>query len=109
MASPERSPADAPDARAVELVGELSLASAGFRAPWGRHDVRSLDGGTTTVHHPPRGDEGAAPREGCRADRPLGGGLRRSSRSSRSAPSGEAIRWSARSRSLIRALSTGRA
>lgn len=40
------------DARAVELVGELSLASARFRQLWARHDVRHLEGGTTTVHHP---------------------------------------------------------
>jgi len=46
---------DAGDARTVELVGELSLASARFRALWARHDVRQLDGGTTTVNHPVAG------------------------------------------------------
>lgn len=43
---------DTHDARVVDLVGELSLASARFRALWARHDVRQLTGGTTTVHHP---------------------------------------------------------
>jgi hypothetical protein len=36
----------------VELVGELALSSQRFRTLWARHDVRNLDGGTTTVHHP---------------------------------------------------------
>lgn len=40
------------DARAVELVGELTLASARFRTLWARHDVGRLIGGTTTVNHP---------------------------------------------------------
>ncbi|TVT01058.1 helix-turn-helix transcriptional regulator [Amycolatopsis bartoniae] len=40
------------DPRAIELVGELSLASARFRSLWGRHDVRLLAGGTTSVNHP---------------------------------------------------------
>jgi transcriptional regulator with XRE-family HTH domain len=44
------------DARIVELVGELSLASARFRRLWARHDVRLLAGGTTTVHHPVVGE-----------------------------------------------------
>jgi transcriptional regulator with XRE-family HTH domain len=43
---------DITDARAVELVGELSLASARFRQLWARHDVLHLGGGTTTVNHP---------------------------------------------------------
>lgn len=43
---------DANDVRAVELVGELSLASARFRSLWARHDVRRLEGGTATVNHP---------------------------------------------------------
>ncbi|MFS8198905.1 helix-turn-helix transcriptional regulator [Streptomyces sp. CWNU-52B] len=43
---------DVDDPRFVELVGELSLASARFRQLWARHDVRTLDGGTATVHHP---------------------------------------------------------
>ena len=44
------------DARIVELVGELSLASARFRALWDRHDVRRLQGGTTAVDHPVVGE-----------------------------------------------------
>jgi transcriptional regulator with XRE-family HTH domain len=44
------------DARAIELVGELSLASARFRSLWARHDVRELQGGTTTVRHPAVGE-----------------------------------------------------
>ncbi|MFJ2906214.1 helix-turn-helix transcriptional regulator [Streptomyces sp. NPDC087212] len=42
--------------RFVELVGELALSSQRFRTLWARHDVRSLDGGTTTVHHPVVGE-----------------------------------------------------
>lgn len=38
--------------RAVELVGELSLASGRFRELWARHDVSALDGGTAVVDHP---------------------------------------------------------
>ncbi|MBO9556259.1 helix-turn-helix transcriptional regulator [Cellulomonas sp.] len=44
------------DARVVELVGELSLASGHFRELWARHDVRPLSGGTTTVRHPVVGE-----------------------------------------------------
>ncbi|WP_432570826.1 helix-turn-helix domain-containing protein [Kineococcus sp. SYSU DK005] len=44
------------DARIVELVGELSLASGRFRALWDRHDVRRLQGGTTVVDHPVVGE-----------------------------------------------------
>ena len=44
------------DPRFVELVGELALSSQRFRTLWARHDVRSLDGGTTTVHHPVVGE-----------------------------------------------------
>ncbi|MDN4640694.1 helix-turn-helix transcriptional regulator [Agreia sp. PsM10] len=40
------------DPRAVELVGELSLASERFRTLWARQDVRPLEGGSTTVNHP---------------------------------------------------------
>ena len=48
---------DAPDdPRVVELVGELSLSSARFRSWWARHDVRRLQGGTTTVRHPAVGE-----------------------------------------------------
>ncbi|GAB2961446.1 helix-turn-helix domain-containing protein [Nonomuraea fastidiosa] len=43
---------DTDDARVVELVGELSLASARFRTLWARHDVRRLEGGTAVVNHP---------------------------------------------------------
>jgi len=44
------------DARTVELVGELSLASGRFRTLWDRHDVRRLQGGTTVVDHPAVGE-----------------------------------------------------
>lgn len=43
---------DVGDPRAVELVGELSIASSRFRALWARHDVRTLDGGSATINHP---------------------------------------------------------
>lgn len=43
---------DVTDARAVDLIGELSLASARFRPLWARQDVGPLTGGTTTVNHP---------------------------------------------------------
>lgn len=43
---------DTTDARTVELIGELSLASARFRTLWARHDVRRLTGGTALVNHP---------------------------------------------------------
>lgn len=39
------------DSRAIELVGELSLASARFRS----HDIRQLAGGTAVVSHPSLG------------------------------------------------------
>ena len=44
------------DPRVVELVGELSLASARFRGLWARHDVSRLRGGTTDVQHPVVGE-----------------------------------------------------
>ncbi|MFJ3392514.1 helix-turn-helix domain-containing protein [Leifsonia aquatica] len=44
--------ADADDARVVELVGELSIASPTFRRLWSRHDVRERQGGTLTFEHP---------------------------------------------------------
>lgn len=47
---------DVEDARVVELVGELSLASARFRTLWARHDVRRLVGGTAVVNHPEVGE-----------------------------------------------------
>jgi transcriptional regulator with XRE-family HTH domain len=43
---------DVTDARAVEIVGELSMASARFRSLWARQDVRRLTGNSTVVHHP---------------------------------------------------------
>jgi transcriptional regulator with XRE-family HTH domain len=43
---------DVTDPRAIELVGELSLASERFRSLWARQDVRPLEGGSTTVNHP---------------------------------------------------------
>ena len=42
--------------RFVELVGELALSSERFRTLWARHDIRSLEGGTTTVNHPVVGE-----------------------------------------------------
>ncbi|MEV5357376.1 helix-turn-helix transcriptional regulator [Streptomyces sp. NPDC052693] len=47
---------DIDNPRFVELVGELALSSQRFRTLWARHDVRNLDGGTTTVHHPVVGE-----------------------------------------------------
>lgn len=40
------------DPAATALVGELSIASARFRALWARQDVRTLDGGTVILRHP---------------------------------------------------------
>jgi transcriptional regulator with XRE-family HTH domain len=57
VAAFRRTIGDSPDdARVVELVGELSVASARFRTWWARHDVRPLRGGTTTVRHPVLGE-----------------------------------------------------
>jgi transcriptional regulator with XRE-family HTH domain len=47
---------DVDSPRFVELVGELALASERFRTLWARHDVRGLDGGSTTVNHPVVGE-----------------------------------------------------
>ncbi|MFD2415235.1 helix-turn-helix domain-containing protein [Amycolatopsis pigmentata] len=47
---------DVDNPRFVELVGELALSSQRFRSLWARHDVRGLDGGTTTVNHPVVGE-----------------------------------------------------
>lgn len=47
---------NADDPRIVELVGELALSSERFRTLWARHDIRSLEGGTTTVNHPVVGE-----------------------------------------------------
>jgi hypothetical protein len=43
---------DIDNPRFVELVGEFALSSERFRTLWARHDVRSLEDGTTTVNHP---------------------------------------------------------
>lgn len=43
---------DLDDPRVVQLVGELSLASEGFRRAWARHDVRPPRGGLVRVDHP---------------------------------------------------------
>lgn len=47
---------DVNNPRFVELVGELALSSERFRTLWARHDVRMLEGGTTTVNHPVVGE-----------------------------------------------------
>ncbi|MFI5843181.1 helix-turn-helix domain-containing protein [Catenuloplanes sp. NPDC051500] len=47
---------DVDDARAVELVGEMSLASPLFRRLWARHDVRSRLGATMSFVHPQVGE-----------------------------------------------------
>jgi transcriptional regulator with XRE-family HTH domain len=44
------------DPRVIELVGELALSSERFRTLWARHDVRQLEGGSTTVSHPVVGE-----------------------------------------------------
>jgi transcriptional regulator with XRE-family HTH domain len=43
---------DSDNPRFIELVGELAVSSERFRTLWARHDVRGLEGGTTTVNHP---------------------------------------------------------
>ncbi|GLX04729.1 helix-turn-helix transcriptional regulator [Microbispora sp. NBRC 16548] len=47
---------DIDNPRFVELVGELALSSERFRTLWARHDIRNLEGGTTTVNHPVVGE-----------------------------------------------------
>ncbi|MFC1411839.1 helix-turn-helix domain-containing protein [Streptacidiphilus sp. N1-12] len=47
---------DIDNPRFVELVGEFSLSSERFRTLWARHDIRGLDGGSTTVNHPVVGE-----------------------------------------------------
>jgi transcriptional regulator with XRE-family HTH domain len=47
---------DIDNPRFVELVGQLALSSKRFRTLWARHDVRSLEGGTTAVNHPVVGE-----------------------------------------------------
>jgi hypothetical protein len=44
------------DPRFVQLVGELSLSSEKFRRLWARHDVVTLQGMPTRIHHPQLGD-----------------------------------------------------
>jgi hypothetical protein len=44
--------ADLDDPRAVQLIGELSLASEAFRQAWARHEVRPARGGPVRVDHP---------------------------------------------------------
>jgi transcriptional regulator with XRE-family HTH domain len=44
--------ADTGDPRLVELVGELSLRSARFRALWARQDVKHKGTGTSLFNHP---------------------------------------------------------
>ena len=46
---------DTDDPRVIQLVGELSLASAQFRQIWARHDVRALAGGAADMRHPALG------------------------------------------------------
>lgn len=43
---------DLDDPRVVQLVGELSVASAAFRQVWARHDVRPPRGGLIRIDHP---------------------------------------------------------
>ncbi|MEN3536830.1 hypothetical protein AAH991_17080 [Microbispora sp. ZYX-F-249] len=47
---------DVDDPRFVDLVGELALSSERFRTLWARHDIRDIEGGTTTVNHPVVGE-----------------------------------------------------
>jgi transcriptional regulator with XRE-family HTH domain len=47
---------DTDDPRFIELVGQLSLASARFRALWSRHDVGQQRGTSLRFDHPQVGD-----------------------------------------------------
>jgi len=47
---------DTDDPRFIELVGELSLASARFRKLWARHDVALRRGASVTLDHPQVGE-----------------------------------------------------
>jgi transcriptional regulator with XRE-family HTH domain len=47
---------DTDDPGFVQLVGELSLASDRFRRLWARHDVATLEGAPTRLHHPQVGE-----------------------------------------------------
>jgi transcriptional regulator with XRE-family HTH domain len=46
---------DVGDARVLELIGELTVASGRFNELWARHDVKALGGGTLEVEHPSLG------------------------------------------------------
>jgi hypothetical protein len=48
--------ADVDDPRAVQLVGELSLASEDFRRAWARHDVKPVQSRSTRLDHPQVGE-----------------------------------------------------
>ena len=47
---------DVEDARVVELVGELSVASPLFRELWARHDVAARSAGSVVLDHPQVGE-----------------------------------------------------
>ncbi|WP_149549549.1 helix-turn-helix transcriptional regulator [Streptomyces marokkonensis] len=47
---------DPDDPRLIEIVGELSMKSADFRALWARHDVRGKTREAKLFHHPEVGD-----------------------------------------------------
>jgi transcriptional regulator with XRE-family HTH domain len=47
---------DIDDPRFIELIGELSLASARFRQLWARHDVRAQTGAPIKMIHPQVGE-----------------------------------------------------
>jgi transcriptional regulator with XRE-family HTH domain len=47
---------DVGDQRFTQLHGELSGSSERFRELWSRHDVQSLEGMPTRIHHPRVGD-----------------------------------------------------
>jgi hypothetical protein len=48
--------ADVDDPRAVQLVGELSLASEEFRHAWARHDVKPIQSRSIRIVHPQVGE-----------------------------------------------------
>ena len=56
LAALELERVSADDPRFVQLVGELSLASARFRQLWARHDVQALEGRPIALAHPQVGD-----------------------------------------------------
>ncbi|MFF5077939.1 helix-turn-helix domain-containing protein [Actinoplanes sp. NPDC000266] len=47
---------DIDDPRFIELTGELTLASARFRALWARHEVRGQTGAPIKINHPQVGE-----------------------------------------------------